>query len=97
MRLLPHLKQLLRPDAARILCHVHAGKAHKCAGGLVCSGGLHGFRLRADEVGGGHAGIAQHGAALQILDHLFVLVGRRHGVDAHGDDTDAAQPAPLAG
>ena len=53
--------------------------SHESHGGacvLVVRGGLHGGRLRADEVRGGSCRVHEGGVALHLLEHLLVFLAR---------------------
>ena len=89
-----HLEERLGTRSARALRRVHAHKAHESAA-LVLGRVLHRLRLRADQVRRRHVGVTESGVALELLDHLLVLIGRLDGTDAKGDDRDAAQARPL--
>ena len=84
----------MRVHAAALLRHAHAHKAGEGAGGVL-GRVLHGLRLRADQLRGGHVGIAEHRIALQLFDHGFVFLGGLDGADAEGYDFNAAKIGPL--
>ena len=91
-----HLEQLRRIHTAALLSHVHAHKSSKCAAGILCCV-LHGLRLRPHQMRRRHVGVAKYRVLLQLLDHVFVLLGRIDRTHAEGHDLYAAQVRPLFG
>ena len=96
MLLLSHLEEILGVHAARLTGQAHAHKGHSRACAGVGGRRLHGFALRAYEMCRRTSGIHEGRIALQLLDHLFVLLVGLHAGNTEGDDLHTAEITPLA-